>query len=86
MSGNTYLKPLSRLNIHFLKSQVNYILFRMPGRRIFMTRWPNGAFFVRRCANYHGLDETYYRMAVNKHKDNTGFINALQDIIREVSV
>ena len=79
-------EALSRLNIHFLKSQVNYILFRMPGPADFYDQMAKRGFLVRRCANYHGLDETYYRMAVNKHKDNTGFINALQDIIREVSV
>lgn len=79
-------QALSRLGIHFWHSQANYILFQLPGPVDFYDRMLEKGFLIRRCANYRGLDETFYRMAVNKHEDNEGFINALEDIIREVSV
>ena len=77
---------LSRLGIRFWHSHANYILFQLSDPADFYDRMLKKGFLIRRCANYRGLDETFYRMAVNKHEDNMGFINALEDIIREVSV
>ena len=36
---------------------------------------------IRSCSNYHGLNNSYYRIAVRNHKENTSIINVLKQIL-----
>jgi histidinol-phosphate/aromatic aminotransferase/cobyric acid decarboxylase-like protein len=38
---------------------------------------------IRRCANFHGLDDSYFRIAVRKHEDNAELTAALKRIIND---
>jgi histidinol-phosphate/aromatic aminotransferase/cobyric acid decarboxylase-like protein len=36
---------------------------------------------VRRCANFSGLDETYFRIAVRRHEDNEELIKIIGEVL-----
>lgn len=56
-------------------SEANYIFFRGPEGLVEKALEKN--ILIRSCANYPGLDETYYRVAVRKHEQNLKLLEAL---------
>ena len=72
-------------------SDTNYLLLRqeneigdkLPGSgNGLYDRLLEKGILVRRCANYHGLDESYFRIAVRRHEDNEKLLAALEEILR----
>ena len=78
----TYLETeLTALGIKVYPSDVNYILFRSePG---LYEKLLACGILIRRCANFKGLDETFYRIAVRKHADNEVLLDTLRADLRK---
>lgn len=73
------MKELENLGIRVYESDTNYLLFRsLPG---LYDRLLDKGILIRRCANFSGLDDTYFRIAVRTHEDNKQLISALKEIL-----
>ena len=70
---------LDALGIRVYKSDTNYLLFR--SRPDFYDRLLEKGILIRRCANFSGLDETYFRIAVRRHDENEELINILREVL-----
>ncbi len=68
-----------RMNIKYFRSAANYILFK--SEEGLKEKMAEKGFLIRSCSNYRGLDGSFYRIAVKKHEDNTGFIKALEECL-----
>ena len=68
-----------RMNIKYFRSAANYILFK--SEEGLKKKMAEKGFLIRSCSNYRGLDGSFYRIAVKKHNDNTGFIKALEECL-----
>ena len=83
-------KGLRELGIKVYPSDTNYLLLRQEGLHDRVPGSETGLYdrllekgiLVRRCANYHGLDESYFRIAVRRHEDNEKLLAALEEILR----
>lgn len=92
-SERNYLeKELTELGFRVYPSDVNYLLIRCSSEiRERYHRSAAGLYdelmkdgiMIRRCANFHGLDDSYFRIAVRKHEDNAELIAALKRIIND---
>jgi threonine-phosphate decarboxylase len=74
------IKQLKKFNIEPIGSHANYLFFKL-NKKIALKDllYPKGI-LIRSCANYRGLDEQYYRIAVKKHHENEILIDALKMI------
>lgn len=70
---------LEGLGIRVYKSDTNYLLFR--SRPDLYDRLLEKGILIRRCANFSGLDETYFRIAVRRHDENEELINTLREVL-----
>ena len=70
---------LERLGIKVYRSDTNYLLIK--SRPDLYERLLGKGILIRHCANFSGLDETYFRVAVRHHKDNEELINILGKIL-----
>ncbi|MGN1417534.1 MAG: pyridoxal phosphate-dependent aminotransferase [Oscillospiraceae bacterium] len=70
---------LENLGFKVYPSEANFLLFRsaFPIDELLLKE----GIAIRSCANYRGLDETYFRTAVRTHEENAALINALKKII-----
>lgn len=72
-------RGLEALGFAVTPGQANYLLLRAPipdlGRRL-----AEEGILVRSCANYRGLGEDHYRVAVRTHEENTCLLKALEAI------
>lgn len=73
-------RELTLLGIRVIGSQANYLFIRtdLPdlGQRL-----KERGILLRSCANYRGLDERYYRLAVRTPEENRLLIRELRDMI-----
>lgn len=77
-----YLKEeLDKLGFIVYPSKANYLFFEGP-KGLYEECLKNKV-LIRSCANYDGLDDTYYRIAVKSKDDNETLIQILQRIKRE---
>lgn len=69
---------LEKLGFSVVPSRVNYILFHsdIPLREPLMER----GIQIRSCANYHGLGEGWYRVAVKLPEQNDRLLSAMEEI------
>jgi histidinol-phosphate/aromatic aminotransferase/cobyric acid decarboxylase-like protein len=37
---------------------------------------------IRKCANFSGLDESFFRIAVRTHEDNEELVSALAEVLK----
>ena len=70
---------LERLGIKVYRSDTNYLLIK--SRSGLYERLLERGILIRRCANFSGLDDTYFRIAVRKHDDNAELINILSKVL-----
>ena len=76
----TYLKEsFARLQIPVIGSQANYLFFRCE--QPLSEALEGCGILIRSCANYRGLDESYYRIAVKSHADNEKLVAALTAVL-----
>lgn len=62
----------------------NYLFLRLSGRitvRELADRLSDQCILIRRCENYDGLDDSYFRIAVRSEAENRRFLNALAAIL-----
>ena len=69
----------ARCGIRVYPGDANYLLIRSAPD--LYDRLLAKGIMVRRCANFSGLDETYFRIAVRRHKDNETLIKAIGEIL-----
>ena len=75
----TYLTgELRRLGLEVFPSAANYLLIRSD-RNLYKELLARGL-LIRDCADYEGLGEGYYRLAVRTNKENEILIAALREI------
>jgi len=70
---------LERLGLKVYRSDTNYLLIK--SRPDLYERLLGKGILIRRCANFSGLDETYFRIAVRQHKENEELINILSKML-----
>ncbi|MBR3125887.1 MAG: aminotransferase class I/II-fold pyridoxal phosphate-dependent enzyme, partial [Mogibacterium sp.] len=70
---------LERLGLKVYRSDTNYLLIK--SRPDLYERLLGKGILIRRCANFSGLDETYFRIAVREHKDNEELIKILGQVL-----
>ncbi len=73
------MKALRECGFTVFPSAANYILFKgNPGLK---EKLLEKSILIRSCADYEGLDERYYRIAVRTEAENRLFISALNELI-----
>ena len=71
---------LKDLGLEVLPSEVNFLLFRGPmGLDAELER---EGILIRNCANYHGLSNGWYRIAVRPEEENKVLLNTLSAILK----
>jgi threonine-phosphate decarboxylase len=84
----TFMKTaLADLGLEVLGGEANYIFFRLGGdsgfdRTGFFNALLSRGFLLRSCANYPGLDDSYYRICLRKHEENELLVQALGELRR----
>ena len=68
-------RAFENMGFEVIKGEANFILIR-SGIEMYEPLLKKG-FLIRDCRNMRGLKEGYYRVAVKKHEENVGLINAL---------
>ena len=64
--------------------QADYLFFRAPGICDLYERLLPYGILIRRCGNYRGLNDEYYRAAVKCHGDNVRLVTALKQVMEEL--
>lgn len=72
---------LEALGLRVCPSQANYLLLHSP-RPLFDPLLDRGV-LVRSCANYHGLGEGWYRVAVKRREENRALVKALAEVLED---
>ena len=70
---------LEKLGIRVYGSDTNYMLLKSVPN--LYERLLERGILVRRCANFSGLDETYFRIAVRRHEDNEELIKIIGEVL-----
>ncbi|MCR5600919.1 MAG: aminotransferase class I/II-fold pyridoxal phosphate-dependent enzyme [Ruminococcus sp.] len=70
---------LSECGLEVFPSSANYLLFR--GDSKLGEYLLNEGILVRSCADYSGLDDSFFRIAVRTHEENQQLINAVRRIM-----
>lgn len=80
----TYLEgQLDVLQIKHFDTEADYILIKseLP----LYDKLLEKGFLIRHCNNYVGLTEDYYRIAIKQHEENEQLMQALKEIVFEIS-
>lgn len=72
-------EELQRLGLRIIAGEANYILFQSKTELILPMK--QRGILLRSCGNYHGLDDTWYRIAVRTHAENERLIAAMQEVL-----
>lgn len=67
---------LKRIGLKVIPGEANYLLFQAPATLYESLR--REGIMVRSCANYEGLDETWYRTAVKNREDSQRLLAAIE--------
>ena len=70
---------LRALGLRVIEGQANYLLFDAPAD--FGGKLRQHGAVVRSCANYPGLDETWYRTAVRTEKENVQLLKIMREVL-----
>ncbi len=62
------------------KSHTNFILFKTLHKDLYSKLYKKGV-LIRKCGDFNGLDETYYRIAVRCREDNERLISLISEVI-----
>ena len=69
---------LRACGLRVVPSQANYILFQCS-KELYEPLLARG-FLIRRCGNYEGLDNSWYRIAVRTADENAALLAALREV------
>ena len=70
---------LERLGVRVYGSDTNYLLIRSESD--LYERLLERGILIRKCSNFSGLDDSFFRIAVRQHKDNEELINILGKVL-----
>lgn len=73
-------KGLSNFGFTVFKSHTNFILFKTEHKDLYNKLYKKGV-LIRKCLDFNGLDETYYRIAVRSKEDNEKLIGLIREVI-----
>ena len=73
------LGELTALGLRAIPGEANYLLFACA-RPLTLPLRQRGI-LIRSCANYPGLDERWYRVAVRTHEENQHLVAALREVL-----
>ena len=71
---------LEELGMKVYPSQVNYLLFRAPGKKKLKESLLRKGILIRSCANFPGLGPDVYRVCIRRREENEQLLAALQEI------
>ena len=71
---------LEDLGLEVLPSEANFLLFRGP--KGLDAELERRGILIRNCANYHGLSDGWYRIAVRPEEENKVLLNTLSAILK----
>lgn len=80
----TSLQQLPQLTV--APAHANYIFLHYHGKLDLEAELGKKGIFIRSCRNYHGLSQSYYRLAVRRHEENQILLEALKSLLREDEV
>jgi len=75
-------KELIRLGYKHFESKTNYVFLQNPYPYDLREELDKMGIRIRPCGNYHGLDESFYRIAVSTNQNNFKLISAIEEITR----
>jgi threonine-phosphate decarboxylase len=78
-------KELLSLGYNTFDSKANYIFFQSPYRFDLYAELDKKGIRIRSCGNYHGLDNSYYRIAVSDKTSNELLVSAITDVTKRRS-
>ena len=74
-------KELTNLGFTVYPSDANFILVKLPyginSVSFYERMIKDHGILLRNCSNFHGLDESFYRIAVKNHDDNEALLESL---------
>lgn len=73
-------RELNALGLKVWDGQADYLFFQAPGIRDLYERLLPYGILIRRCGNYRGLDDTFYRTAVKDHEANVRLLESLERV------
>ncbi|MDO5548683.1 MAG: threonine-phosphate decarboxylase CobD [Eubacteriales bacterium] len=73
------LQALRALGLRVLPGEANYLLFQ--GRTGLAEALQDRGILIRCCANYDGLDASWYRIAIRTEEENTRLLAALREVL-----
>jgi len=79
-------RELTRQGYTVFESSTNYVFFQSPHTFDLREALNNKGIRIRSCGNYHGLDDTYYRVAVSAQANNEKLLATLNQIFKEATV
>lgn len=72
-------KELEAMGMKIWDGQADYLFFQASGVHDLYERLLPYGILIRRCGNYRGLDDTYYRVAVKDHEANQRLVKAFRN-------
>ena len=79
----TLKRGLEELGMYVVDGQVNYLLFHSTEIPDLQRRLHDRGILIRSCANYHGLDDTWFRVAVRSEAENFVLLHTLRQLKEE---
>jgi threonine-phosphate decarboxylase len=76
----TMEKELTRLGYRVFEANANYVFFQSPYAFDLREKLDKKGIRVRSCGDYHGLDNSYYRIAVSTRVNNARLLAAIAGI------
>lgn len=73
------LEELKALGLRVIPGEANYLLFACTRPLTLLLR--QRGILIRSCANYPGLDDRWYRVAVRSHEENQRLVAALREVL-----
>ncbi len=77
IARNELKEALGAMGLRVIDGKANYLMFQYPGE-LYAPMLERGI-LIRRCGNYDGLDNTWYRVAVRSRKENARLVLALKE-------
>ena len=71
---------LREAGLNIYESDANFILFNAPPD--FAETMKQRGFLIRECVDFHGLDNTFFRIAVRTHDENAALISAVKEVYK----
>ena len=72
---------LVKAGMEVIPGDAGFLLFRSE-KELYQPMLRRGI-LIRRCGNFEGLDDHWYRIAVRKQKDDREFLRVLREITEE---